>query len=148
MFFKKVFFFSNVFHTSSVLPYDFCQFVSVSLFFKTKNTAAMRCFFWIDLWMIRDSHKKTFTLSPSILFNEGVGPLIFSIIVILGGAFLSLITLSLGIAFIENPLPLPHQIETGLVILLCGVLSFIGLFGGIKSLIRQIRGEKISKFKS
>jgi hypothetical protein len=29
VFFKKVFFFSNVFHTSSVLPYDFCQFVSV-----------------------------------------------------------------------------------------------------------------------
>jgi len=98
--------------------------------------------------MIRDSHKKTFTPSPSILFNEGMGSLIFSIILILGGAFLSLITLGLGIAFIENPLPLPHQVETGLGILLCGMLSFIGIFGGIKSFIRQIRGEKISKVKN
>lgn len=126
----------------------FVSLFQFSLFLKNENAAEMRRFFWIDLWMIRDSHKKTFTLSPSILFNEGMWPLIFSIIVILGGAFLSLITLGLGIAFIENPLPLPHQIETGLVILLCGVLSFIGLFGGIKSLIRQIRGVKISKVKN
>jgi len=98
--------------------------------------------------MIRDSHKKTFTLSPSILFNEGMGSLIFSIILILGGAFLSLTTFALVNTFIKNPLPLPHQIENGLAILLCGVLSFIGLFGGIKSLIGQIRGEKISKIKS
>jgi hypothetical protein len=71
-----------------------------------------------------------------------MGSLISSIILILGGAFLSLTTFALVNAFIANPLPLPHQIENGLVILLCGVLSFIGLFGGIKSLIRQIRGEK------
>jgi hypothetical protein len=77
-----------------------------------------------------------------------MGHLIFSIILILGGAFLSITTFALGNAFIENPLPLPHQIENGLVILLCGVLSFIGLFGGIKSLIRQIRGVRISKVKN
>lgn len=77
-----------------------------------------------------------------------MGHVIFSIILILSGLFFSLITFALGTAFIENPLPLPHQVENGLVILLCGVLSFIGLFGGIKSLIRQIRGVKISKVKN